>query len=150
VLNSPRKPFNLRERLLEFAGLIVRVVQFLHTRGPIGSALSYQLLKCGTSAGANYEEADDGTSLRDKAAKRKIALRELKETVDHDPVINEADELIRILDTDSQHRPRNMSHGWKECFRSLASGARKVMVRFSKLDLGNWGAISEVGIWELT
>jgi hypothetical protein len=74
VLNSPRKPFNLRERLLEFAGLIVRVVQFLHTRGPIGSALSYQLLKRGTSAGANYEEADDGTSLRDKAAKRKIAL----------------------------------------------------------------------------
>jgi four helix bundle protein len=80
VLNSPRKPFNLRERLLEFACLIVRAVQFLHTRGPIGSALSYHLLKCGTSAGANYEEADDGTSLRDKAAKRKIALRELKET----------------------------------------------------------------------
>jgi len=43
-------------------------------------ALSYQLLKAGTSAGANYEEADDGSSPRDKAAKRKIVLRELKET----------------------------------------------------------------------
>ena len=110
---TPQKPFDLRERLLEFACLIVRLVQFLHTCGPVASALSYQLLKCGTSAGANYEEADDGTSPRDTAAKRKIALRELKETKfrlrvlrrcemltrDHDPVINESEELIRIVAT---------------------------------------------------
>jgi four helix bundle protein len=110
---TPRKPFDLRERLLEFACLIVRVVQFLHTRGPVAAALSYQLLKCGTSAGANYEEADDGSSPRDTDAKRKITLRELKETRfrirvlrrcdmltrDHDPVINESGELIRIVAT---------------------------------------------------
>ena len=115
---TPRKPFDLRERLLEFACLVVRVVQFLHTRGPVASALSYQLLKCGTSAGANYEEADDGTSPRDTAAKRKIALRELKETKfrlrvlrrcdiltkDQDPVINEVDELIRIVATMLRNR----------------------------------------------
>jgi four helix bundle protein len=108
---TPRKPFDLRERLLEFGCLIVRVVQFLHTRGPIAAALSYELLRCGTSAGANYEEADDGSSPRDRAAKRKIALRELKETkfrlrvlrqcdllaADQDPVIDETDELIRIV-----------------------------------------------------
>jgi four helix bundle protein len=110
---TPRKPFDLRERLFDFACLIVRVVQFLHTRGPVAAALSYQLLKCGTSAGANYEEADDGTSPRDTAAKRTITLRELKETKfrlrvlrrcdmltrDQDPVINETDELIRIVAT---------------------------------------------------
>ena len=110
---TPQKPFDLRERLLEFACLIVRVVQFLHTRGPVASALSYQLLKCGTSAGANYEEADDGSSPRDTAAKRKITLRELKETrfrlrvlrrcdmltPDQDPVVSESDELIRIVAT---------------------------------------------------
>jgi four helix bundle protein len=110
---TPQKPFELRERLLDFACLIVRVVQFLHTRGPVAAALSYQLLKCGTSAGANYEEADDGSSPRDAAAKRKITLRELKETKfrlrvlrrcdmltrDQDPVINESDELIRIVAT---------------------------------------------------
>jgi four helix bundle protein len=109
----PRKPFDLRERLFEFACLIVRVVQFLHTRGPVAAALSYQLLKCGTSAGANYEEADDGSSSKDTRAKRKIALRELKETrfrlrvlrrcrlltSAQDPVINESDELIRIVAT---------------------------------------------------
>ena len=56
----PQNPFDLRERLLEFACLIVRVVQFLHTRGPVAAALSYQLLKCGTSAGANFEEQTMG------------------------------------------------------------------------------------------
>jgi four helix bundle protein len=107
------RPFDLRERLLLFACLIVRVVQFLHTRGPIGVALSYQVLKCGVSAGANFEEADDGSSRRDTLAKRKIALRELKETrfrlrvlrqsglltAAQDPVINETAELVKIVAT---------------------------------------------------
>ena len=74
------KPYDLRERLLLFACLIVRVVQFLHTRGAIAKALSYQVLKSGTSAGANYEEADGGSSPRDKLAKKRIVLRELMET----------------------------------------------------------------------
>ena len=60
----PRNPYDLRERLFEFACVVVRVVQFLHTRGPVGAAISYHLLKCGTSAGANYEEADNGPSGR--------------------------------------------------------------------------------------
>ncbi len=101
---NPRKPYDLRERLFEFGCLIVRVVQFLHTQGPVASALSHQVLRCGTSAGANYEEADDGSSPRNAIAKRKIALREMKETrfrlrllrqcalltPDQDPVIREA------------------------------------------------------------
>ena len=74
----PRKPYDLRERLFEFACLVVRLVQYLHTRGPIAVALSYQILKSGTSAGANYEEADDGSSSRDSLSKKKIVLRELK------------------------------------------------------------------------
>ena len=107
------KPYDLRERLFRFACVIVRVVQFLHTRGPVASALSYQVLKYGTSAGANYEEADDGSSDRDIPAKRKISLREIKETrfrlrvlrkcelltSDGDPVIWESDELVKILAT---------------------------------------------------
>jgi hypothetical protein len=55
-----QKPYDLRQRLFQFACIIVRVVQFLHKRGPVAAALSYQLLKSGTSAGANYEEADTG------------------------------------------------------------------------------------------
>jgi len=110
---EPKKPFDLRERLFEFGLLVIRVVQFLHTRGPIGVAVSYQILTAGTSAGANYEEADDGSSPRDKLAKKKIVLRELKEcrwrmrlvraagilTPAQDPVIGESDELVRIVST---------------------------------------------------
>ena len=76
-----KKPYDLRERLFLFACVIVRLVQFLHTRGPIAGALFYQILKSGTSAGANYEEADEGSSDRDQLAKRRIVLRELKETL---------------------------------------------------------------------
>jgi len=71
---TPRKPFDLRARLFDFALLTVRLVQFLHTQGPVAVALSYRLLKSGTSAGANYEEADDGSSPRDSVAKKKISL----------------------------------------------------------------------------
>ena len=70
----------MRERLFDFGLLTIRIVQFLHTQGHVAIALSYQLLKCGTSAGANYEEADDGSSRRDAVAKKKIALREMKES----------------------------------------------------------------------
>jgi four helix bundle protein len=110
---NPKKPYDLRERLFEFGCLVIRLVQYLHTRGPVAMKLSEQILKAGTSAPANYEESDDATGSRDKAAKRRIALRELKEarmrmrmlrrcdllTAEHDPVINESDELVRILAT---------------------------------------------------
>src|SRR5687768_15458696 len=76
---QPKKPFDLRERLFDFGLLIIRIVQFLHTQGRIGVAVSDQILRAGTSAGANYEEADDGSSSRDSIAKKKIVLRELKE-----------------------------------------------------------------------
>jgi four helix bundle protein len=110
---SPKNPYDLRERLFEFGCLIIRLVQYLHSRGPVAMKLSDQILKAGTSAPANYEEADDASGGRDKRAKRMIALRELKEvhlrmqmlrrcdllTAEHDPVITESDELVRIVAT---------------------------------------------------
>lgn len=108
-----KKPYDLRERLFLFACVIVRLVQFLHAQGGIPKALSYQLLDSGMSSAANYEEADDGSSPRDKLAKRKLVLRELKETSlrlrvlratgyltdAHDPVLGETSELIKIVAT---------------------------------------------------
>jgi four helix bundle protein len=105
------KPFDIHERLLEFACEIVRAAQFLHTRGPIGRALSYQLLSAGTSAGANAEEADGASSHNDFIAKTRIALKEAKESrfrlrvcrrtelldASFDTLIQESDELVRIL-----------------------------------------------------
>jgi four helix bundle protein len=108
-----QKPYDLRERLFSFACTIVRLVQYLHTKGRIAVTLSYQILNAANSAGANYEEADDGSSAADKLAKRRIALREVKEALfrlrvlratgylstPHDPVIQENIELKRILAT---------------------------------------------------
>jgi four helix bundle protein len=110
---NPKKPYDLRERLFEFSCLIIRLVQYLHAQGPVAVELSAQILKSDASATANYEEADDGTGTRDAVAKKKISLRELKETrvrlrmlrrcglltADHDPVIKESDELVRIVAT---------------------------------------------------
>lgn len=110
---NPRKPYDLRERLFEFGCLVIRLAQYLHTRGSVAMELSAQVLRAGTSAAANYEEADDATGNRDKAAKRRIALRELKEarlrmrmlrrceilTAEHEPLIRESDELVRIVAT---------------------------------------------------
>jgi four helix bundle protein len=108
-----RKPYDLRERLFIFACVVVRLVQYLRTRGPIAISLSDQILRAANSAGANYEEADDGSSPADTREKRRITLRELKETLFrlrvlratgylepcHDPVIEEALELKKIVAT---------------------------------------------------
>jgi len=77
---ASRKPFDIRERLVDFACEIVRAAQFLHTRGPIGRALSFQILAAGTSVGANAQEAEGASSHADFIAKNRIALKEAKET----------------------------------------------------------------------
>lgn len=69
----PNKPYDLRERLFIFACVITRLVQYLHTRGPVAIRLSAQLLDCGTSAAANYEEADDGSSAGEIAWRRRAS-----------------------------------------------------------------------------
>ena len=111
VTRPSGKPFDLHERLLLFACDIVRAVEFLHKRGPIARALSYQVLSAGTSVGANYEEADGASSAADFVAKTRISLKEAKETkfrlqvcrrtelLDsrYDGLVTESDEIVRIL-----------------------------------------------------
>jgi len=72
-----------------------------------------QLLKSGTSAGANTAESGGSQSKRDWIAKRFIALREMRETQfwlrlmketsagrdDLEPLIDEAGQLVAILTT---------------------------------------------------
>ena len=110
-ITASGKPFDIHERLLLFACDIVRVTQYLHTRGPIGRRISYQILDAGTSVGSNAEEADGASSHDDFIAKNRIALKEAKETrfrlrvckrtrllsPEFDSVIQESDELVKIL-----------------------------------------------------
>lgn len=73
--------------------------------------LSKQLLRSGTSIGANIEEATAAQSRADFVSKMSIASKEARETLywlrllqasqlvnfDFQPVINDAEELVRLL-----------------------------------------------------
>ena len=99
------------ERSFEFASKIVAFIPLLrHTDE--GRLIGKQLLRSGTSIGANVEEAESGSSKDDFIYKMNLALREAREThywlrlikktnlamaVQLDNLIKEADELRRIL-----------------------------------------------------
>ena len=54
MTNNPR---NIRERTFEFALRIVKLCHELNKKPGVGRDMSRQLLKAGTSVGANTEEA---------------------------------------------------------------------------------------------
>ena len=69
----------LRERSFSFAVRIVKFVQSLEDNRK-GWVLSRQLLKSGTSIGANIREARFAQSTADYVSKLSIALKEAEET----------------------------------------------------------------------
>lgn len=70
----------LKPKSLNFAKRIVYAYQFLSTEKK-EYVLSKQLLRSGTSIGANVAEAQYGSSRKDFQAKLYIALRECAETL---------------------------------------------------------------------
>jgi four helix bundle protein len=71
--------FNLEDRLLEFSGRIIRLVDALpNTRA--ANHVAGQLLRCGTSPLGNHGEVQAAESRRDFVHKLRICLKELKET----------------------------------------------------------------------
>ena len=106
-----RKDEELADRLLALAVNVIKIVSDL-PQSPVGKHISFQLLKCGTSPGANYEEARGAELARDFIHKLRIALKELKESrfwlkvikevplLDKDqvyPLLIECEELIAII-----------------------------------------------------
>ena len=99
----------VQQKSYEFALIIIALYQQLLRCGEF--VLSKQLLRAGTSVGANVEEALAGQSKRDFAAKMAIALKEARESkywlrllrdsdltnIDVSNEIERAEELIRIL-----------------------------------------------------
>ena len=101
----------LSERLLDFAVNIIKCVNIL-PKTSVGKHVGGQLLRSGTSPGANYEEACGAESRRDFVHKLGVVLKELKETrfwlkiiyrakileTKHvKPLLKEADELCAII-----------------------------------------------------
>jgi len=109
---TKKKPFDIKERTFEFGVQIIRLVNTL-SRTIAGSKVAEQLVKSGTSIGANVEEADGAESKRDFVHKMSIARKEARETrywlrivratgLSKDAqeisyLLQESDELVRIL-----------------------------------------------------
>jgi len=106
-----RKDEELADRLLKFAVLIIQLCGKLPDN-VIGNHIRTQLQRCGTSPGANYEEARGAESKADFIHKLGIVLKELKESrywlkviqqvllIKKDyvlPTLNECEELIAII-----------------------------------------------------
>lgn len=72
---------DIKERTFEFALAIVKFCRLLDDKPGVGRTLGRQLLRSGTSIGANVEEAQAGQSRADFISKYSIALKETRETI---------------------------------------------------------------------
>ena len=105
---------DLPDRTFKFAQRIVKLCQHLDSSPGISRSLANQLLRSGTSIGANVEEGQGSQSEADFVSKYSIACKEAREThywlrliaatemldsKNLDPLTQECDEIIAILTT---------------------------------------------------
>jgi four helix bundle protein len=74
-----KKKYNLEERSAQFGEAIIELVKTF-PQNPINSPLISQIVRAGTSVGANYMEADGAESKKDFQHKISICKKESKET----------------------------------------------------------------------
>jgi four helix bundle protein len=74
------KPRDLRDRTREYALRIIRVYVAL-PKSSVAQVIGNQMLRSGTSVGANYREAIRARSRTEYATKLQIGLMELEETL---------------------------------------------------------------------
>jgi four helix bundle protein len=70
----------ISERTFNFAVRIVKLCSFLEEKPGVSRTLGQQLLRSGTSIGANTAESKSGQSRKDFLNKLEIALKEARET----------------------------------------------------------------------
>src|SRR2546428_13799501 len=71
----------IAERAFRFAIRIVKLYERMFNAGGAARALAPQILRCGTSIGANLEEATAGQTKPDFIAKVSISRKEARESV---------------------------------------------------------------------
>lgn len=69
----------LQKRLFSFGVTVLKYLPSL-PKTPEFNIIRFQLAKCSTSSGANYEEAQAGSSKADFNNKVRISLREMRES----------------------------------------------------------------------
>jgi four helix bundle protein len=105
-------PRDIKERTFSFALEIVRFCRSLDSKPRSLRILAQQLVRSGTSVGANVQEAQAGQSRADFISKYSIALKEARETLywlrlldaSGEPsngaceiLLREADEIARVI-----------------------------------------------------
>ncbi len=118
--NEP-KGKEICDRTRAFALRVIKLYQALEKNG-VGRVIGKQLLRAGTSIGANVEEAQAAQSKADFVAKMNIALKEARETrywltlvleaelfpeTRLNPVLTETEEIIKVLYTIIQRTMNN-------------------------------------------
>ena len=105
-------PRDIKERTFSFALAIVHLCRSFDSKPRSLRILAHQLLRSGTSVGANVQEAQAGQSRADFISKYSIALKEARETVywlrlldasgelsngSCKALLREADEITRVI-----------------------------------------------------
>lgn len=105
---------NIKERTFAFSVRLVRLCELLDATPGVSRTIGRQLLRAGTSIGANVEEAHGGQSRADFVAKMYIACKESREThywlrlliaterlpeAKLLPLLDESNQLVAILTT---------------------------------------------------
>jgi four helix bundle protein len=93
---------NIRSRAFAFACAVVRFSDALWSKAGVARILAPQIVRCGTSIGANLEEARGGESRADFISKCSISLKEAREChyrlrVSHATNLGPPDEAIRLV-----------------------------------------------------
>ena len=78
VKNS--KQYDLEDRTMEFSKRLIRLVKAL-PKNDINFILGRQVIRSGTSIGANYREANETETKKDFQFRLRISRKEAKETV---------------------------------------------------------------------
>jgi four helix bundle protein len=86
--------FDLEERTLNFGKRVVRLCKSLPFN-EVNKKLVDQLIRSGTSVGANYREANETDTKKDFRNRMRIAKKEAKETIYWLELVIEANETLR-------------------------------------------------------
>jgi len=111
-MTEAERPQEIAERAFVFAVRVVKLCQVLEEKKGVSRTLANQLLRAGTSVGANLEESKGGQSRADFLSKVSISLKEAREThywlrllvsaeiipePQLSPLLDEANQLVAIL-----------------------------------------------------
>ncbi len=118
---------SIADRTRALAIRIVKACTFLDEKPGVCRTLSKQLLRSGTSIGANVKEAQSAQSDKDFLSKLEIALKEERETEYWLEILIEA-ELV------DKNKFESLLQETREIGKILVSSTRKVKEKINKLN----------------